>query len=168
MKKLLLSGIILLSLFSCKKEDEVIPTPKPLGCMCNNGTTVYFSHPNFPDSKLDTNQCSIIRTGIKYIKYYPQYSFYGEWKTETYTYSLKGFSHYVYDEKTLYMSNSQIPNSFKGITLWIDKPNPNTAKNDCSGKRTTSVQCGGTTLQGVRCKNNTLSCNGYCYLHGGN
>ncbi len=38
----------------------------------------------------------------------------------------------------------------------------------CSGKRTTSVQCSGTTQSGSRCKNNTLSCNGKCYLHGGN
>jgi hypothetical protein len=38
----------------------------------------------------------------------------------------------------------------------------------CSGKRTTSVQCIGTTQSGSRCKNNTLSCNERCYLHGGN
>lgn len=46
----------------------------------------------------------------------------------------------------------------------------NTKKNttSCSGKRTTSVQCSGTTKSGSRCKNTTLSCNGYCYLHGGN
>jgi hypothetical protein len=38
----------------------------------------------------------------------------------------------------------------------------------CSGKRTTSVQCIGTTQSGSRCKNKTLSCNERCYLHGGN
>ncbi len=38
----------------------------------------------------------------------------------------------------------------------------------CYGKRTTSIQCGGTTQKGYRCKNRTLSCNGKCYLHGGN
>ena len=38
----------------------------------------------------------------------------------------------------------------------------------CSIKRTTSVQCGGTTKSGSRCKNKTTSCNGLCYLHGGN
>jgi endonuclease G len=35
-------------------------------------------------------------------------------------------------------------------------------------KRTTSVQCSGTTKSGNRCKNKTLSSNGRCYLHGGN
>lgn len=35
-------------------------------------------------------------------------------------------------------------------------------------KRTTSVQCSGRTLKGLQCKNQTLSSNGRCYLHGGN
>jgi hypothetical protein len=35
-------------------------------------------------------------------------------------------------------------------------------------KKTSSVQCGGTTQAGSRCKNMTLSSNGRCYLHGGN
>jgi len=43
-----------------------------------------------------------------------------------------------------------------------------TTSSGCVGKRTTSVQCGGTTKNGTRCQNKTLSCNGYCYLHGGN
>ena len=50
--------------------------------------------------------------------------------------------------------------------------NKNTSKSNstssCSGKRTSSVQCGGITKSGSRCKNPTLSCNGYCHLHGGN
>ena len=37
-----------------------------------------------------------------------------------------------------------------------------------SKKRTTSVQCVGTTQSGSRCKNLTLSQNSKCYLHGGN
>jgi len=36
-----------------------------------------------------------------------------------------------------------------------------------SAKKTTSVQCSGTTQSGTRCKNMTLSTNGRCYLHGG-
>jgi hypothetical protein len=35
-------------------------------------------------------------------------------------------------------------------------------------KKTSSVQCSGTTQSGSRCKNTTLSANGRCYLHGGN
>ncbi len=35
-------------------------------------------------------------------------------------------------------------------------------------KKTSSVQCSGTTQAGSRCKNMTLSSNGKCYLHGGN
>ena len=35
-------------------------------------------------------------------------------------------------------------------------------------KKTSSVQCSGTTQAGSRCKNMTLSSNGRCYLHGGN
>ena len=35
-------------------------------------------------------------------------------------------------------------------------------------KKTTSVQCSGTTKKGSRCKNKTLSSNGRCHLHGGN
>jgi len=35
-------------------------------------------------------------------------------------------------------------------------------------KKTTSVQCIGTTQAGARCKNMTLSSNSKCYLHGGN
>jgi hypothetical protein len=35
-------------------------------------------------------------------------------------------------------------------------------------KKTSSVQCSGTTQSGSRCKNMTLSSNGRCYLHGGN
>jgi hypothetical protein len=35
-------------------------------------------------------------------------------------------------------------------------------------KKTSSVQCSGTTQNGTRCKNSTLSSNGRCYLHGGN
>jgi hypothetical protein len=38
----------------------------------------------------------------------------------------------------------------------------------CNGKRTVSVQCTGTTQAGARCKNQTLSCNSRCHLHGGN
>jgi hypothetical protein len=38
----------------------------------------------------------------------------------------------------------------------------------CNGKRTVSIQCGGTTQSGANCKNLTLSCNGRCNLHGGN
>jgi len=35
-------------------------------------------------------------------------------------------------------------------------------------KKTSSVQCSGTTQSGSRCKNMTTSSNGRCYLHGGN
>lgn len=35
-------------------------------------------------------------------------------------------------------------------------------------KKSTSSQCLGMTKSGTRCQNKTLSCNGYCYLHGGN
>ena len=35
-------------------------------------------------------------------------------------------------------------------------------------KKTSSVQCSGTTQNGTRCKNSTLSSNSRCYLHGGN
>jgi hypothetical protein len=35
-------------------------------------------------------------------------------------------------------------------------------------KKTSSIQCSGTTQSGSRCKNVTLSANGKCYLHGGN
>jgi hypothetical protein len=47
-------------------------------------------------------------------------------------------------------------------------PNTSNTTSTCSGKRTTSVQCIGTTQSGGRCKNMTLSCNSKCYLHGGN
>jgi hypothetical protein len=175
MKKLLVFSMLLMVLFSCSKEDIPTPNntiksqsqPKAVGCMCNDGTAVWFNHPNFPLTKTDTSQCSIIRTGIMYVKYYPQYSVLGEWKSEKYTYTLKGFKNYVYDEKILSSTNQQIP-GFKGTDLWVDKPNPNAPAGGCVGKRTTSVQCGGTTQSGSRCKNNTLSCNGNCYLHGGN
>ena len=43
-----------------------------------------------------------------------------------------------------------------------------TSTSSCSGKRTTSVQCSGTTKKGNQCKNKTLSCNGRCHEHGGN
>ena len=32
-------------------------------------------------------------------------------------------------------------------------------------RRSTSVQCNGTTQKGARCKNKTLNANGYCHLH---
>lgn len=35
-------------------------------------------------------------------------------------------------------------------------------------KRTTSVQCTAITQSGSRCKNNTLSWNSKCHIHGGN
>ena len=75
---------------------------------------------------------------------------------------------YVYDEKILLYSSQQIPNNYRPSQIWVDKPNPNLPSNGCNGKRTISVQCNGFTLLGLRCKNSTLSCNGYCYLHGGN
>jgi len=52
--------------------------------------------------------------------------------------------------------------------LTTQQPTTSNTKSTCSGKRTISVQCGATTQSGSRCKNMTLSCNGYCYLHGGN
>ena len=49
-----------------------------------------------------------------------------------------------------------------------DKPsvkrNRNTAK---AGTGCVSQQCKGSTKKGRRCRNNTKSCNGYCYRHGG-
>lgn len=36
-----------------------------------------------------------------------------------------------------------------------------------SDRRTTSVQCRGTTKKGARCKNKTLNGSGFCHLHGG-
>ena len=47
-------------------------------------------------------------------------------------------------------------------------PTTSNTTSGCSGKRTTSVQCIGTTQSGSRCKNMTLSCNGKCWQHGGN
>ena len=174
MKKLLMLSIVLVSIVSCTKEDIPIPIetikssssqPKAVGCMCNDGTAVWFNHPNFPLTKTDTSQCSIIRTGTMYVKYYPQYSVLGEWKSEKYTYTLKGFRNYVYDEKILSSASQQIPNSFKGKDLWVDKPNSNPSSGGCVGKRTTSVQCSGTTQKGKRCGNMTLNCSGRCHLH---
>ena len=40
-----------------------------------------------------------------------------------------------------------------------------TSTSSCSGKRTTSVQCSGTTQKGKRCGNMTLNCSGRCHLH---
>ncbi|WP_319591711.1 DNA/RNA non-specific endonuclease [uncultured Draconibacterium sp.] len=34
-----------------------------------------------------------------------------------------------------------------------------------TARRTTSIQCSGTTQKGARCKNKTLNANGYCHLH---
>jgi hypothetical protein len=49
-----------------------------------------------------------------------------------------------------------------------DVLSPNTESSSSGVKRTTSIQCSGTTQAGSRCKNKTLSSNGRCYLHGGN
>lgn len=35
------------------------------------------------------------------------------------------------------------------------------------GSGCASQQCKGSTKKGRRCRNNTKSCNGYCYRHGG-
>ena len=35
----------------------------------------------------------------------------------------------------------------------------------CATELSSSVQCHGTTQEGVQCQNNTLNCCGYCYLH---
>jgi hypothetical protein len=40
-----------------------------------------------------------------------------------------------------------------------------TSTSGCVGKRTTSVQCSGTTQKGKRCGNMTLNCSGRCHLH---
>ena len=54
------------------------------------------------------------------------------------------------------------------ITLLVSCTKDDVVTPKTEVKKTTSVQCGGTTQSGVRCKNNTLSANGRCYLHGGN
>jgi hypothetical protein len=48
------------------------------------------------------------------------------------------------------------------------EPTSSSSVQQSNARRTTSVQCTGTTQSGSRCKNKTLSSNSRCYLHGGN
>jgi hypothetical protein len=47
----------------------------------------------------------------------------------------------------------------------LGNTNNQTSTSSCSGKRTISVQCSGTTQKGKRCENMTLNCSGRCQHH---
>jgi len=141
MKKL---SFILLSVlfFSCEKENFNV-----VGCECNDGS--YFSYSYIIQtlniSPTDTSVCS-------------KTTFYPEPNLKVmFPKPHGGFKQYRF-------SNNDVDYPSYTFRLGSNK----TPNNGCVGKRTTSIQCGGTTQSGSRCKNNTLSCNGNCYLHGGN
>lgn len=191
MKKLLVSSMLLVSFVSCSKEDIPIPNTslktnsyetQKIGCICKDGSTIVGSglFPYNANTKLnvvvDTSECSKIRIGEIWEKYYTytqnvwnggvEYKF-----IKKYEYTYKGFNHYLYNNSNdLNRILTYTPINYKIIIDTAAKSSPTTTPitTGCVGKRTTSIQCGGTTQSGSRCKNNTLSCNGKCYLHGGN
>ena len=187
MKKFLMLSMVLVSFVSCSKEDILIPDTllktnsievQKIGCICKDGSTIVGSgvFPYTANTKLnvvvDTSECNKIRIGEIWEKYYTytqnvwnggvEYKF-----IKKYEYTYRGFNHYLYNNSNdLNRILTYTPINYKII---IDTATtPTTTPTGCVGKRTTSVQCSEPTLSGSRCKNNTLFCNGKCYLHGGN
>jgi hypothetical protein len=182
--------MVLVLIVSCSKEDISMPDTllktnsnefQKIGCICKDGSTIVGSglFPYTANTKLnivvDTSECSKIRIGEIWEKYYQisQYvwSVGGEYKfIKKYEYNYGGFNHYLYNNSNdLNRILTYTPIKYTIIIDTTTKYPPNyVGSSSCSGKRTTSIQCSGTTLSGNRCKNNTLSCNGRCYLHGGN
>ena len=196
MKKLLVFSMVLVSLSSCSKEDIPIPNTslktnsyetQKIGCICKDGSTIVGSglFPYTANTKLnvvvDTSECSKIRIGEIWEKYYQisQYvwSVRGEYRfIKKYEYTYKGFNHYLYNNSNdLNRILTYTSINYKIIIDTAAKYPPTTTPTTTSkttgcvnGKLQKSVQCSETTKSGSRCKNNTLYCNGKCYLHGGN
>jgi hypothetical protein len=186
MKKLLVLSMVLVSFVSCSKEDILIPDrllktnsieDQRIGCICKDGSTIVGSglFPYTANTKLnvvvDTSECNKIRIGEIWEKYYTYtqnvwnggvgYKF-----IKKYEYTYRGFNHYLYNNSNdLNRILTYKPINYR-ITIDTARTTPTTPKTSgCVGKRTTSVQCSGTTQKGKRCGNMTLNCSGRCHLH---
>jgi hypothetical protein len=169
MRKLLLSGIILLSLFSCKKEN-IEPEKIAVACQCINNAIIYPTNVivnGKPINEIDTSECSKKRVGTIYIKTWtwingmPQ----ANNTTSNFTYNYKGFLRYIFSPQELNLiRGTPLTTSNVKQEVYGNAPLP------CinNGKLQQSVYCSGITLEGRACRNLTLSCNYRCYLHGGN
>ena len=162
MEKLLVLSLVLMSFVSCKKEEIDLKNLDLIGCQCNDGTLVFRNNDikngvvinTNGDKNVNVDICtkSLTKTEITIDacdrtigKNYKQYNHGGI--KRTFPNTPKGQEEWL----KIVFSN---PNAIDNQTIWLK---PNSVK--------PSVQCTGTTLQGVRCKNITTNCSGKCYIH---
>jgi len=189
MKKLLVFSMVLVSFVSCSKEDILIPDTllktnsievQKIGCICKDGSTIVGSglFPYTANTKLnvvvDTSECSKIRIGEIWEKYYTytqnvwnggvEYKF-----IKKYEYNYGGFNYYLYnnsnDLNRILTFTSKNYNIIIDTTTKYPTTTTTTTTGCVNGKLQKSVQCSGTTQKGKRCENLTLNCSGRCYLH---
>ena len=162
MKKLIISIMVMISFISCEKEEINLDY---IGCQCNDGTLVFRDYDIQNGMVVSTNKDKNVNLDIciKTLskteitidacdrtigKNNKQYNHGGV--KRTFSNTPKG-----QEEWLKYVFN--YPRAIGYQIIWLK---PNSVK--------PLVQCSGTTLQSIRCKNTTTNCNSRCYLHGGN
>jgi hypothetical protein len=165
MKKFLILSMVLVSFVSCKKEDIILKEDINLdliGCQCNDGTLVFRTNDIQNDIVVWTNIDKNVNTDIC-IKSLTKTEITIDACNRTIGQNKKQYSHGGIKQKFPNTSKGKedwlkivftYPRATDNQTIWLK---PNSVK--------PSVQCSGTTLNGVRCKNITTNCGGRCYLH---
>jgi hypothetical protein len=165
MKKLLVLSIVSMFFISCKKEDITLKEDVNLdliGCQCNDGTLVFRANDiqngivvwTNNDKNVNTDICTKSLTKTEITIDACDRTIGQNKKQYTHGGIKRKFSNTPKGQEEWLKIVFSYPRATDNQTIWLK---PNSVK--------PSVQCSGTTLNGVRCKNTTTNCGGRCYLH---